>query len=295
MLKEPDWAPTFIGIGAEKSATTWCHAALNEHPQVCMGRPKEINYFNYYHDRGEAWYRRHFHRPERAVLGEISPKYMADPRVCDRLAADYPDVRILAVLRNPLDRAVSHVAMDLQNAKGGVSKLPAVAWREQAGRERKYVARSLYYRALKPYFDSFPREQIRVLFFDDLRANPAKFVARLFESAGADPLFLPSPTQSVSNKTQDYRSPLLFKTLRLVSRCGNRLPLVRRGMELIYRRTTLRERVLSRLMVDAGRPNVLFADVFGPRELETITHDVEQLRCQLNVASPSDWRLSRAA
>ena len=76
------WSPDFIGIGAEKSATTWAWMILNQHPSIGMSQPKELNFFNDNADQGMDWYRRHFrYDPTSQRCGEISPLYMDHPKV----------------------------------------------------------------------------------------------------------------------------------------------------------------------------------------------------------------------
>jgi hypothetical protein len=287
-------APTFIGIGTEKGATTWCWSMLDDHPQVCMSQPKELNYFNCNYTKGQAWYERHFARPDLPIRGEISPRYMQDPLVCERIAQSYPSTKLLVILRNPYERALSHVAMDLQNALGGVSRVPLEAWREFAQREGKYVSRSMYHHLLKPFFGTFSQAQIAVLYYEDLQADFRAFLRSLYRSVGADEAHVPVAAESRANQTQDYRSVLLFRILRFASRCCKATPLTRWGMETLYRKTSIRERVLESLMFDAGRPRFDFQQVFGAREVERLAADIERLHSELGLIIPTCWPVSSA-
>lgn len=294
-MKTPAWAPSFIGIGAEKSATTWCWSTLDEHPEVCMSQPKELNYFNSHYERGASWYQRHFAQPERRVQGEISPHYMDAPAVCQRIAKDYPAATILVVLRNPYERAMSHLAMDVQNKLGGVSKIPLERWREVCQADEKFIRRSLYHRALSPYFEHFAREQIAVLYYEDLQHDAGAFARRLYEAVGANPDFSPSTTNQVSNKTQDYWSPALFRTMRMISRGLRAFPPTRLGLEVVYRKTRLRENTIEWLMTDADRPRLPFEAVFGVAATRRIAEDRALLVSDLRLQPPPAWSLAKAA
>jgi hypothetical protein len=267
---------------------------LADHPEICMSQPKELNYFNWHFDKGQHWYERHFAQPERPIRGELSPRYMEDPRVCQRIANSYPSMKLLVVLRDPYQRALSHLAMDVQNAEGGVSRVPLDRWQEYARKDAKYVGRSLYHQLLAPFFRAFPREQITVLYYEDLQSDFRSFLRSLYRSVGADDTHVPAAAQRKTNQSQDYRSVLLFRVLRAASRCCNAIPLTRWAMDMLYRRTFLRERVIELLMVNAGRPRFDFQQVFGADEANQIAADVQQLHSDLGLTLPAAWHLPSA-
>ena len=110
MLKPLD----FMIIGAQKSATTALHAYLTEHPRIAMPLAKEAPFF----DRGDygkaawkAFSEEHFAICGDRLRGKASPQYMADPRVPGRIAALMPHTKLIAILRDPVDRAYSHYQM----------------------------------------------------------------------------------------------------------------------------------------------------------------------------------------
>ena len=166
------WSPSVIGIGAEKSATTWAWTMLDAHPDVCMSQPKELNYFNVDEnfERGASWYRKHFVTTT-STCGEISPLYLDDNRVAKRIANLYPDIRILVMLRDPFDRAISHLFHDASVHYGIVADLTVRHLRELVAKDPKYIRRSCYARALEPFYRHFEAEQIGVFFFDDVKRN----------------------------------------------------------------------------------------------------------------------------
>ena len=109
----------FIGVGAQKSGTTWLFDMLSEHPQVSFGEEKELNFFskrkfflskdtgNY--EKGLDWYRSKINYDDSKVNGEISVDYMLDEGCADRIKRHCPDdVKLFAVLRDPVERAHSH-------------------------------------------------------------------------------------------------------------------------------------------------------------------------------------------
>lgn len=98
--------PTFVVIGAMRSGTTSLASNLRMHPEVFVPDRKELHFFDKRFDRGVGWYARQFAgvTTERAV-GEATPNYMYRPEAIDRMAGTVPDIRLVAILRNPVDRA----------------------------------------------------------------------------------------------------------------------------------------------------------------------------------------------
>jgi hypothetical protein len=211
----PDCLPTFLGIGAVKSGTTAVHQFLLAHPQVFLPAIKELRFFSQeglqieYREPGrkriprgiKSWeeYKAVFrHAGKYAVRGEISPQYMM---LAENAAANIfrrlPDVKLFAVLRNPVDRAYSNY---LQAVRLG--KEPLLDFREALSRESErirgrwpplfwYKHNGLYHRQLAEYFSRFPQGRIRILFSDDLRRDAAGFMADLYRYLGADPEYKP--------------------------------------------------------------------------------------------------------
>ena len=191
------WSPTIIGIGAEKSATTWAWTMLNEHPDVCMSQPKELNYFNIdeNYSRGESWYRKHF-AVITACTGEISPLYMDDLRAAERIRHSCPTAKILVMLRNPFDRAMSHLFHDASVIYGNVAKLTPIDLQVLVRKDEKYIRRSCYASQLVPVLKHFSEKQTGVFFFDDVTANGLRLAQRLYEFARRFTRFRAATVQS---------------------------------------------------------------------------------------------------
>ena len=282
------WSPTFIGIGAEKSATTWAWTMLNEHPAVCMSQPKELNYFNLDDQfaQGDAWYRKHFALPT-TCTGEISPLYMDDDRVASRIRETYPDAKLLVMLRNPFDRAISHLFHDASVIYGKVAELTTEELQTLAHKDDKYIRRSSYASALRPFFDAFPKEQIGVYFFADVRLDGLNLAQQLYRFVGVDNSFVPEQFNEKVNDSQDLRPGA--GVVMAASRVAKAFPPTRLAMNWIYRRTTLREKVIRWVMVDKGRPTIGFEDVFSAEDTVRLTEELEQLRDQLPENLPAAW------
>ena len=286
------WGPDFVGIGAEKSATTWAWSQLEAHPNIEMSQPKELNFFNQHFERGLDWYQKHFTGTHGCLQGEISPLYMDCPAAADRMACLNPDLRLLVMLRDPFDRALSHLMHDAQNVYGGVADVSADDLRTLALRDDKYVRRSCYFQGLTPYLDAFPREQLGIFFFDDVADDPETLVRRMYFFVGADSSFVPENLTEKINRTKDYRSVVLYRVIRGISTSANAFAPTRLAMEWVYRNTRLREKTLDLLMVDEGRPPLTPQDVLPEDQLLRIQQDYEQLNRIIDM--PVSWQQSRS-
>ncbi|GAB4386000.1 MAG: sulfotransferase [Phycisphaerales bacterium] len=179
--------PTFIHIGGQRCGTTWVHKCLAEHPQVFMADPKELHFFNNHFDEGEAWYRAKFTpSPEHKAWGEATPAYINRPEVPQRIRDLCPDVRLIACLRNPIERAYS--AYNLKRH----GDLNYATFEEALEKQPDIMERGLYVQQLERYFALFPREQILVQIYDDLVHHERRFIRAIYTHIGVDPDYQPS-------------------------------------------------------------------------------------------------------
>ncbi len=185
-------APTFLIIGAQKAGTTSLLEYLNEHPEVGAPATKEVHYFDHHSERPAAWYRSHF--PRRGSCrhsGEATPYYLFHPAAPERVRAALPDVRLIVLLRDPVERAYSHhnheqvlgfeelgfsdaLEREPERLAGEEARLRAdPAYRSFSHQHHSYVARGLYAAQLERWLALFPREQLLVLASERLFGDPA--------------------------------------------------------------------------------------------------------------------------
>ncbi len=181
--------PTFIVIGAMKCGTTSLHYYLGLHPAIAVSRVKELNFFVAERNwgRGSAWYERQFPRAAPAV-GEASPNYTAYPRfagVPERMHSLVPDARLIYVVRDPVERIVSHY---VHQVASGLERRPFAEAVTDPDRN-DYVARSRYRLQLERYLRYYPPERILVLAAEDLRRDRAGTLGQVFAWLGVDPGF----------------------------------------------------------------------------------------------------------
>ena len=100
--------PDFLGIGTQKGGTTYLHGLLQEHPQVFLAHPKELHYFSLHHGRHVGWYADHFADASTGQrCGEVTPYYLFHPLAAERIHAAIPNVKLVVLLRDPVERALS--------------------------------------------------------------------------------------------------------------------------------------------------------------------------------------------
>jgi hypothetical protein len=204
--------PNFFIVGAAKAGTTALHRYLRQHPEVYLPDVKEPRFFSY--DPGDATryagpgaqkliesavkdlatyeslYEGVTH--EKAV-GDASPAYLPSPVAARRIHQTVPDARIVAVLRNPVERAYSHFVYNVHTGWEDEKDFERVlALREQRERERwwrkwDYVRNGFYHEQLSRYYDAFQPDRIRVFLYEDLVADPEGLVAQLLGFLGVDP------------------------------------------------------------------------------------------------------------
>jgi hypothetical protein len=180
--------PNLVVIGGLKCGTTSLHHYLNLHPAVDMSRPKELNFFvaelNW--PLGAEWYASHF-RGSEPVRGESSPHYTNLPRfagVAERMSEMLPEAKVIYMVREPIDRALSHY---LHNVAGGYEARPVEA--ALGDPDSAYVLRGLYAMQLQPYLERFGSDRIEVVSREELKARREDTMRRVFRFLDIDEAF----------------------------------------------------------------------------------------------------------
>ena len=199
--------PDFIIVGAQRAGTTSLYRYLAGHPSVAPASQKEVHFFDLDWDKGLGWYRSHFPLAMRRAAGgatlrtgEASPYYMFHPHALRRIAAALPRVKLVALLRNPIDRAYSQYHHEVGHGHEPLSFSEAIAREEDrlrdelprlaadegaysfAHQHHSYVARGLYARQLMEIRRAgFADGQVMVLPSEDFFADAPRQFARLLD------------------------------------------------------------------------------------------------------------------
>jgi hypothetical protein len=171
--------PNFLLIGPGRSGSDWIVKNLGLHPQVYLPVKKSTRYFSDNYSRGLEWYARHFRGRTEPALGEASVGYLLHPDAPHRIAKDLPNVRLIATLRNPVDRAYSSYGRLHAIARPGEPNY-GVSFEDKLAATPRLITAGLYATHLQTYFSLFPRENLLVLFFEDMVASPREYLRSIF-------------------------------------------------------------------------------------------------------------------
>ena len=201
--------PTYVIIGAMRSGTTALNSYLRQHPDIATSTTKEVHYFDNSYDLGLDWYRSHFPDSENTdAVGEATPNYMFSPLALGRLKETLPEVKLIALLREPADRAYSHYWHDRTRDKTDADFEETVKI-ELAGRaegDAAYVARGRYREQIENVLELFDRRSLLVQFFEDMSHNPNEVYAEVCRFIGVDDTFRPPTLGSPVNSFTEFRS-----------------------------------------------------------------------------------------
>ncbi|MEL6107927.1 MAG: sulfotransferase [Planctomycetota bacterium] len=184
--------PHFIGIGAQRCATTWLAQCLGEHPAVYCPEKKEVQYFDVYYDRGRDWYLDHFaDATSEQTYGEYTPDYLPKREAIDRLVRDAPNAKLIIMLRDPVERAAS--AFRLFKSRGRIETDDlSVALRDHS----HLIDYGRYAAQIEYLFTRVDSSQVKIILFDDVHRDPYHVLRDLFRWIDIDPDFeCPSATQ----------------------------------------------------------------------------------------------------
>ena len=191
--------PNLFIIGAMKSGTSSLHEYLHQHPEIFMARMKEPQYFAPHKTRWGQWWGQGQPWPQPGMqwyldlfrdagdvkyAGESSVSYTAAPWVtgCERrIHAFNPDARLIYIMREPVERALSHYWHFVNDGREDLPPLEAMRCKED------YAARSDYARQLRPYIETFGRDRLYALTLEELDRDPQMAMRSLFTWLGVDP------------------------------------------------------------------------------------------------------------
>jgi hypothetical protein len=215
-LTSPDWRvdrvigaklglcpfPDYLIIGTQKGGTTSLYRYLSKHPKVRKTLRKEIHFFTLHYSKGLDWYLMNFPiriKRDSFITGEASPYYLFHPHVPRRVAETLPGVKIVVLLRNPIDRAYSQYHHAVRRGHETLSFEDALArertmmdsedWGLEAlennvsftHKRKSYLSRGIYVEQLKRWMEWFPRERFLILKSEDFFSNPAQTLSEVLD------------------------------------------------------------------------------------------------------------------
>ncbi len=219
--------PDFVILGAQRGGTTSLYEWLVAHPGVTPGRKKEVHYFDQHYDLGERWYRSHFPiKRSGQITGESSPYMLFHPLAPGRAAKDLPvNTRFIVLLRNPVERAISHYwlwqqrnTIERYSLERAIELEPErlASEKEQLLRGEKspkhlaysYVSRGEYAPQLRRWFAAVGRDRILILESEKLYADPAAS-NRVLDWLGLAPHGRPYPASNSADRSEEASPDLM--------------------------------------------------------------------------------------
>ncbi len=215
--KEINLKIDFIGVGIERSGTSWIFECLREHPNLCVSKYKEVDFFkdDDKFKQGLEYYKSFFnHCDNNKKIGEFSPRYFFSPMVPERIKKFFPDVKLIIVLRNPIEKTYS-----LYRMKSSYKSLPHKTF-EDFIKDQRYIQRGFYADKLKEWLSFFNRENVLIMVYEDLKSNPSEYIKKIYNFLGVNSSFVPKILNKVHN-SPELRSPLkqfVFTFLSIIKR-----------------------------------------------------------------------------
>lgn len=214
--------PNFLILGAAKSGTTSLYFYLRQHPDVFMPEVKEPRFFDYLDEpppmtgpgdrssneaAGAVYsledYRALFEEAgDAAAVGEASVNYLCSETAPARIREHLPNVRLFAVLRNPVERAYSHYLHLLRSGREEIRDFEKALQVEEQRRQRgwewswHYTRLGFYHRQLRRYLEFFDRDRLSIYLFDDLLEDEVAVTQSIFRELGVDDGFVPDTSMT---------------------------------------------------------------------------------------------------
>lgn len=234
--------PTFVDIGPGRSGSSWLHQILESHPEICMGRSKETDFFNVNYARGFDWYESFFSDCSTATsIGEISNNYYLDQKVADLIYEYRPEMKLIMHFREPFSLLESFYGfgirrgLDLGNVAEDL-KLP-IGMFMGSGYDARLARHSLaasdqltlfeavlLWTRFQPFLERFRRQNIYFFIFERLSSEARQLTREVYDFLGVESSFLPDSVDRVVNRAVVPRvrflAPWIKKTGYILRRTG---------------------------------------------------------------------------
>jgi len=222
--------PSFLIVGTQKGGTTSLYDYLIQHPEIIPVERKEIHFFDSNFDKGLPWYLSFF--PEkiegqvRPNCGEASPSYLFIEEIPQRVKGLFPDIKIIILLRNPVDRAISHFSMEKYRKLENLDFKTAIEKEQERMQENirhrirySYLEQGLYHKHIKNWLKHFDENQLLFIKSEDFFDNPKEATSRAFKLLGLEnydniqykPLNKGKYKHEVSPETVEYLKEFFWK------------------------------------------------------------------------------------
>ncbi len=208
----------FIVAGPQRTATSWLHDMLSQQPSVSLPRQvKETFFWDKYFEKGFDWYQRFFDEEGRsAIRGEVAPTVFASDTARERIQSVAPDCRVMIILRDPVERTLSHYRHE--SALG----LVRGSLEEAARTDPRIVEASRYSKYVPRWRDSFGEDRVHCIRYEKIRESPEDVLHEVCRSLGVSVAVPFSELEGRPSQAKGVRFPggarLMYRSASLLRR-----------------------------------------------------------------------------
>ncbi len=207
--------PNFIILGAQKAGTSSLYHYLIQHPEISSAVKKEIHFFDFKYNKGLNWYKSNFDNTKK-ITGEATPNYFFYPNACERIYEHLPGIKLIVLLRNPVERAISHYyhnikvkrePLDIRHAFNFEKTRLNIDYQKLKADKNyiayhymyfSYKAKGIYYKQLQKYFKYFNKNQFFIIQSERFFNNPELILLNLWKYLGVNENFIPNDLEPVN-------------------------------------------------------------------------------------------------
>ena len=200
----------FIGVGVMKSGTTWLSECLRVHPEICFSSFKETHFFSrYYTEKGYTWYNQMYKRPDK-VCGEFSTSYFDNEFAIKRIKNDLPEIKIILILRDPVDRFLSHLKhVSRQENLKIPRELNVKDLKIIIESHKELINYSKYYKNLENLITTFGHSKVLILQNEEFEKFPKEVLKRTYTFLNVQSDFTPHSVNKKISKGIIPKFPIL--------------------------------------------------------------------------------------
>ena len=274
--------PSFFIVGPPRTGTTWLHEVLS-HRTLLPDPTKETRFFDNHFKRGIAWYRAHFKGAENQSAGEVAPTYFASDEARERIAKLVPNARIVCVFRDPVDRVFS-----LYRLKRAYGMIPW-SFEEAITRDPELIESGKYATKLQEWWNTFGRENVLALFYEDLRRKPQYFINSLADFIGIPRFELTASDLRRIHSSESMTLPKNYYRTRGATLMADWFKA--RRLDSVV--SLVKHSSLIKYFLGGGRAFTKPSPVMSAKLYELFRPEIEELEVLLN-RDLSDWKSSSA-
>lgn len=255
----------FIGIGVQKSASTWVYRVLEDHPEASMSTPKELDFFSDNFNKGIEWYESYFALDgSKKVAGDISPSYFTSLEAIKNAKQYNQDLKIIVTLRDPIARAYSN-HLHLIRLGEGYYKGKDLTFEAGLAAHPEYLEQSYYFKHLSEWFSNFPKENILVMLQEEIEKDPIYHADLLYSFLSLDQRHESGFLHRKANISHEPKIKFIESSLKKIAKAGRKLGLenlissIKRNKLVITFREKNRKHISARVpkMSEASKVRIL--------------------------------------